>query len=194
MGMINFLQLVVFIPMFNTKFPCNALGLFNSLITVATFDILPTDTYFPIIFNLPETKPINERFEDVDYGSTILLVNLGTLFVVAVGMAINYLLYLCSSGCEGKYCTKFNLWLVRGLFWTGIIDFCMESYIELAFAVFINAYNMIWTSWGCYLSNIMMIPFSAIVVGFPIWLAVFLTMNYYDLHYKHFLVKYEPAY
>ena len=87
-GMINFLQIVVFIPMFKTKFPPNALYLFGNLIDVATFDILPTDDYFPIIFDLPETGAINESFESVDYGSTILLINLGTLFVVAVSMII----------------------------------------------------------------------------------------------------------
>jgi len=186
MGMINFLQLVVFIPMFNTQFPTNARGLFENLIQVATFDILPTDDYFPLMFNLPDTGAINERFAEVDYGSTLLIMNLGTLFVVAFCMAINYMIYPCFRNCEGKCCQKFSAWLLQGLFWYDLIDFCMQSYIELAFAVVINAYDLIWTTWGCYLSNIFIVPFLLVVVGFPIWLGIFLWVHYDCLYFKDF--------
>lgn len=161
---------------------------------MATFDILPTDDYFPVIFDLPDTGAINERFADVDYGSTILIMNLGTLFVVAVSMAANYLLYFCCHKCTGRRCDKWNSWLLEGLFWTSLVDYCMESYIEVAYAVVINAYDLNWTSWGCYFSNIFIIPFLGIVVGFPIWLAIFLYNNYDELRFQHVKDKFEPAF
>lgn len=46
-GMINNLQMVVNYPMINIQFPGNAFGLFNSLIMIASFDFLPTDSFYP---------------------------------------------------------------------------------------------------------------------------------------------------
>ena len=46
--------------------------------------MLLTDDWFPIIFNLPESSPFTERFEILDFGTTHFIMNLGTLFVVAV--------------------------------------------------------------------------------------------------------------
>ena len=56
-GMIDALQMVVFIPLVPLPFPASAQGVFNILIEVAVFDIAPTDDFYPQIFGLPEQAP-----------------------------------------------------------------------------------------------------------------------------------------
>jgi hypothetical protein len=128
--------------MFKIKMPPNSIYLFGQLIDVATFDILPTDDWFPIIFNLPETGAIDESFEEVDFGSTLLLLNLGTLFIVGVSIVLSFIFYYIAKATENmcKLSKTIGNYLFIGLFWNSLIDYCMSSYIELAFAVVINFY------------------------------------------------------
>ena len=128
--------------MFKIIMPPNSIYLFGQLIDVATFDILPTDDWFPIIFNLPETGAIDESFEEVDFGSTLLLLNLGTLFIVGVSIVLSFIFYYIAKATENmcKLSKTIGNYLFIGLFWNSLIDYCMSSYIELAFAVVINFY------------------------------------------------------
>jgi len=92
-GMLCFMQLVVYLPLINVKFPSTALLLYSKIISVVTFDPLPTDNLYPGWFGIPETKAIgclNEKedgiclshFPDFDYGSTNFVMNLGSMFIV----------------------------------------------------------------------------------------------------------------
>ena len=44
--MMGFMQLVVFMPLFDIKFPHTALILYGKIISIVTFDILPTDDLY----------------------------------------------------------------------------------------------------------------------------------------------------
>ena len=48
--MINNLQMIIHAPLINIQFPGNAFMLYEVMIPVATFDILPTDDIFPEMF------------------------------------------------------------------------------------------------------------------------------------------------
>jgi hypothetical protein len=45
--MMGFMQLVVVMPLLDVKFPPTALILFGQIISIVTFDILPTDDFYP---------------------------------------------------------------------------------------------------------------------------------------------------
>lgn len=53
-SMINSLQLVVYAPLVPkpVSFPANALAVFQQVINIATFDVIPKDDWFPIWFSL----------------------------------------------------------------------------------------------------------------------------------------------
>ena len=53
-GMINGLQLFVHVPMFKVEFPEMANALVKKTITVATFDVLPTDDIYAATTTRPE--------------------------------------------------------------------------------------------------------------------------------------------
>ena len=93
-GMVNNLQLLLHAPLINVQFPANAFMVFDVMISVATFEILPTDDIFPMFFpDLPEDSPFTNKFDSLNIGSRYLVMNLGTMFVILSGYLILYLLY-----------------------------------------------------------------------------------------------------
>jgi hypothetical protein len=64
------------------SYPPNVEVINKQMTELATYDLLPTDDLFPIVFGLKNLKPINERFEYMDFISTNFLMNLGSMFVV----------------------------------------------------------------------------------------------------------------
>ena len=55
--MVNNLQIIIHIPLINVQIPGNASMIYDVMIPVATFDILPTDNLFPKLFTqLPFDK------------------------------------------------------------------------------------------------------------------------------------------
>jgi len=110
------------------------------MIELATYDLLPTDEFFPVMFNLKDLKPINERFNYLDFISSNFLMNMGSLFLVWLIMLLQTVLYLLTSiKCwkENKCVTRVRNFSSGGLFWTGFIEFLMQAYLEIAFAVII---------------------------------------------------------
>jgi hypothetical protein len=55
LGALNFMQLVIYVPLINIKFPATALILYGEIISIVSFDLLPSDDLYPGWFNLPET-------------------------------------------------------------------------------------------------------------------------------------------
>ena len=68
-GMINGMQLFVNLPLFNVNFPSLSHLIVEDLITIATFDVLPTDEIFEFTLHPDELDQENERFIDVGYDS-----------------------------------------------------------------------------------------------------------------------------
>ena len=67
-GMVNTLQLIVHMPLINIGIPGNASYFLQILITIANFEILPSEYLLGKIFNFDgEVEPYNSRFETMGY-------------------------------------------------------------------------------------------------------------------------------
>jgi hypothetical protein len=100
------MQLIIYIPLINVRFPGLARLLFESIISIVCFDLLPTDDLYPVWFGIPESpgaigcldgegpdKICRPHFIDFDYGSTNFVVNLGSLFIAMNLIIIQYPIY-----------------------------------------------------------------------------------------------------
>jgi hypothetical protein len=58
--------------------------MYQNLNSAATFDVMATDSWFPLIFDLPKDKAYSEEFENANMESTYTIMNLGSLLVVLV--------------------------------------------------------------------------------------------------------------
>ena len=76
--MINNLQFTMHTPLLDINFPANANLVFNFIISIVTFDVFPSEDALNQIFQFPEASPYNERFDEIGYGSTNIIFNLGS--------------------------------------------------------------------------------------------------------------------
>lgn len=53
--LMNGLQMIVHLPLFQIVFPANVIMLIQPLVNVANFDIIPVDLFYPYIFNFGDS-------------------------------------------------------------------------------------------------------------------------------------------
>ena len=69
--------------------------IYEAMITVATFDILPTDEIFPKIFpNLKDDEPFSDKFGRIGFNTHYIIINMGTMFLIFCFNSILLLMYL----------------------------------------------------------------------------------------------------
>lgn len=84
-SMINTQQIIVLIPLFKVQVPLNATQFLNLIMTVAAFDIIPTDDLYASLFGLTEIEApdaLNSNFDTVGFETTWSFFNLGSLGIV----------------------------------------------------------------------------------------------------------------
>ena len=99
-------------PLIDLKFPGNARIVNDKLINIATFDILPTDDWYPVIFDfeLDNEAPINERWEALGFETTNLIMNLGSIYVVFLYLIFSFFML----GVTSLKCSKGKKWEQQG--------------------------------------------------------------------------------
>ena len=55
-GMINGLQIIINLPLFNVKFPELSQSMVENMISIATFDVLPSDEVFDATLDADESE------------------------------------------------------------------------------------------------------------------------------------------
>lgn len=86
------------LPLFNQKLPANAGIFFGVIMTIASFDVIPTDTIYDSYLSLKQDDPgpISQNFEALGYGSRYFIYNMGTLMIgiayLPVLVALSYAL------------------------------------------------------------------------------------------------------
>ena len=81
-GMINNLQMLILSALINVQFAGNTSLMFDQMIPIATFDFLPTDDIYGLIFTkLPDRDPFNDKFDRLGFESLYIVFTLGTAFL-----------------------------------------------------------------------------------------------------------------
>jgi hypothetical protein len=133
-GLFGFLQLIIYFPLIDVKFSPTALLLYNQMTSIVTFDLVPTDDFFPQLFSFPETEPLSESFSDFDFG-TFWIMNMGSLFIMIVVTLLQFPLYYFAK-CIG--CKKVQNYFGESQFWGTPLDVIHGAYVEIVFACLIN--------------------------------------------------------
>ena len=81
--MLNGLQLMAHLPLLKIDFPGNVSGLLGAVVNVVTFDIIPTDLFFPFFFGDHEGESFNLQFQSTGYESAYLIENMGTIWLIS---------------------------------------------------------------------------------------------------------------
>ena len=90
-SLVNGLQIIVHLPLFNSKFPSNAEEFMSGLIFIATFEFLP-ESYVYIFTDYPDRGAYSEKLEMTKYESTFPLQNMPTDFLIFQILFVSYIL------------------------------------------------------------------------------------------------------
>ena len=73
------------------------------MIIIGTFDFLPTDDIYPVVFpSLAESEPYSAKFDRVGLSHAYLVMNLGSLFLFFFIHILLYVVYLPMKLCSSK--------------------------------------------------------------------------------------------
>ena len=115
--------------------------IYEVMITVATFDILPTDDMFPeVLSEFPEEDPYTDKFDRLNYGWIFCVMNMGTMLIIFLVYCLLYLIYPIAKffGKYFKRAKKFKKKLKKMLFWNHAIVFIQEGCLEILISAVIN--------------------------------------------------------
>ena len=71
-------------PLFKVNLPANVGIFFGYIMMIASFDLVPVDSFVDEYGGMTPTEPINENFEAVGFESLYVLINLGTILILVI--------------------------------------------------------------------------------------------------------------
>lgn len=171
------------------------------MIPVATFDILPTDDFFPEFFpDLPEDDAFTDKFDRMDIGSRYLVMNMGTMLLVFtfyVGLLFIY------PGCrfirkEAK-CAKRNTKKIhKMLFWSHPIVFLQEGYMDILITSMINLIfvsdGLEWSNPSLLITNLLSFFMIASCIYLFFFVLFYLWPRFDELKTSNMKKRFLPAY
>ena len=84
-GMVNVMQLIIKMPLYNITFPQNAATFYTFLSSVANFDLLPTDKINDYMFNFTKQDSNDMNFDTMGYETDDIFDNLGSMLFYVFG-------------------------------------------------------------------------------------------------------------
>ena len=198
-GMINALQIMVHYPLLNLRFPANADLILSSFMSIASFDIIPTDSLYDWLFNLEDDGAHTDQLEIMGYESKNLIDNLGMVFLInLIGLAAFATLGVLSYSKTLRYRSYRFIALRKKLYnfliWNGPIRFFLEGYIEYALSSMINIHRLSFATFGNIVDSTFTIFYFVVCFAMPFYFMYFFWKNRYYLSDKDFMAKYEAAY
>jgi len=142
--MVNTQQLVVLMPLWNIRLPANAAMFFGFIMTIASFDLLPTDTFYNEYFpNMAPTTAINSNFQAIGFSSMYFNYNIGSLILSFLAFPVLALVALILNPLRRfKCCNWLYLKITSTIYWNSTIKTISQSYTVIVMCVGINTLNV----------------------------------------------------
>jgi hypothetical protein len=176
----NSLQLIVALPLSNVSFPPNAQLLSSVLNTIASFDMIPMTSISNNVFKIgnKNTNVKHNRFADYIFDTNDFILNGGLMiwsFFFYLGLAISTLVFMNFKRIKNKFYWKIINLLTKLCFFSFLIRFLLEGYIEFLLISIMNFYSMNWDNYGNSFSAFLSVFFLVTLGLMPVTLYFFTT-------------------
>lgn len=183
-GMINSLQLIVHTLLFRINFPTNAEQLITVFMSVASFNVVPTDSIMDDYVNKVPGEALTPNFEALGYSSPSILKNLGLIAILFVGFWLLQVVYFmafhlsrCCGTDRGPKTKKVLKFLQKNSVGDKYITFILESYLECSVSTLLYFFKVDVTQIKVLLSTLFACTLLAILIVFPLLHLGFLVKN-----------------
>lgn len=201
-GMINGMQLMVHLPLFDVSFPPLSQSMVENLITIATFDVMPSDDVLGATLDPPEQEQQNEKFQQIGFESSWMIVNLGTMFLTFVIMLFIPVLLLLIKPCRAKshWLDKKYSSMMQALHGNMFIRYLMEGSLDISICIVLNfiqdsdSGGLQWTSAFHIVNNLAQIVFALAIMIFPAFVLFFYCKNFANWSNESFQERYGAVF
>ena len=134
LGMLNALQLIIYLPLFESAMPANAGMFYNILTKLAVFDVFEIGDYVNEILGLAPTDPVNEKFETMGLEDVYFINCVGSFifFIACYALLIMiWAIFSCFKRCNCRCINKSAKALSKRLFWNSIASLIFESFLNV---------------------------------------------------------------
>ena len=145
--MINGLQVVESLGLFDAKVPGNVSTFLDSFGKLSSFEILNTENWGLNLMYLPEVEAFSLVFESAGFSSVYIIVLLGTLFVTTILLIVLVFVDVVLKLLGRKFykVAQFREKTTQKiLYWNLLIRYFMEVYINFAMCSMINLARLDW--------------------------------------------------
>ena len=80
--MVRALQIIILLPLIQSKMPANTGMFLNQIAKIAAFDFLPIDDFVYDKLELIPTDPVNEKFEMLGIETLFFINNMGSFIIL----------------------------------------------------------------------------------------------------------------
>jgi hypothetical protein len=110
-------------PLWNIKLPANAAMFFGFIMTIASFDLLPTDSFYNEYFSgMAPTTAINVNFQAIGFSSMYFSYNIGSLILSFLAFPVlAFTALLLKPLRKFKCCNWIYLQITNRIFWNSTI-------------------------------------------------------------------------
>ena len=176
-----------------------------SLITIATFDVMPSDEVFDAALNAESGNDEQEhsKFADIGMEANYMILNLGTMFLVFVIMLTIPACLICTKPCGRcwPWLDKKNTATATSLQGNAWIRFIMEGSLDIAICGSLNyifikkeSGGLQWDTSFQVVNNLALIVLGIAVAAFPIWMMWFYCRNFKNWEDEEFEERYGAAF
>jgi len=199
-GMINALQLFTQLPLFKVNFPELSTLMVTSLITIATFDILPADDIYAATLETPDDDgQEDEQFDEIGFGSNYMILNLGTMFISLVIILATPVCIFMTKPC-GKCSNtlkKSQESTMKSMKGNVFIRYLIEGFLDISICASLNYIYETESARGFRfdttfhtVNNIAFFVLTIAIVVLPFWSIIFYCKHFEKWGDDEFLEKY----
>lgn len=142
-SMINAQQIVVLCPLLKVNLPANATMMFNTLLGIASFDIIPTDFIYKRLKLFQKHQgTLDKNFRAMSFGSEMFIPNAGAQFIAFLLICLALLLLKATVCCKNvPFLGIMRHNFKNALIWNFIIRLAIECYVFVVLCCLINIKN-----------------------------------------------------
>lgn len=186
-GMINCIQIVSHFDLVNISMPANASFLYQILVSIATFNILPTESLIAeieAVFGIVNDDfTLTESFINFQFDSSGPIRNLQIMFLaMAVLLTLPVILLIIKAlFCWNSKVVNCVSRMLKSLFFNVYIRFGLEAYLELSLSSMIRFMNYTFDSPSEKFHTVFATLIFVAIVAYLLFALVFLQLRYTQL-------------
>lgn len=139
LSQVRSLSMITHLQMMQLNVPPSAIIFFSALFEFVTFDIVPTDVVYGVVFAW-DNVPYSESAENIGYESRQIIENTGSVpifLLIIFCQQVAFAILVRAVKKQGRL-LSYAQERREGFFYAGATDFFNETYINVCFAVCIN--------------------------------------------------------